>query len=62
MKKSISKRLKITKTGKVLRRQMAIGHFRSKKSGQKRQSKKLYEKIGNASYQKKVLEFIKNKN
>jgi len=31
MKKSISNRIKITKTGKILRRAMAQGHFLAKK-------------------------------
>ena len=32
MKKSVSKRIKITKTGKVIRRAMGVDHFRTKKS------------------------------
>ena len=52
-RKSVSKRFKITKTGKVLRRATGQDHFRSKKSGniirQKRQwvqvSKPLAKKI-----------------
>lgn len=32
MKKSISKRIKITRTGKVLRRAMGQSHFRAKKT------------------------------
>jgi len=40
-RKSISKRFKITKTGKVLRRATGQDHFRAKKSGKKvRQSRK----------------------
>jgi large subunit ribosomal protein L35 len=40
-RKSITKRFKITKTGKVLRRPIGQNHLRSKKSGkQKRQSRK----------------------
>jgi ribosomal protein L35 len=31
MKKSISSRIKITKTGKILRRPMGLGHCRAKK-------------------------------
>ncbi len=31
MRKSVSNRIKITKTGKVLRRAMGLGHFRAKK-------------------------------
>jgi len=33
MKKAVSKRFRITKTGKVMRRKMAQGHFRANKSG-----------------------------
>jgi ribosomal protein L35 len=33
MKKSISSRIKITKTGKILRRRMGQSHFLAKKSG-----------------------------
>jgi len=40
MKKSISKRLRLTKTGKVLRRRMAQDHFRAKKSGKQIQRKR----------------------
>ena len=40
--KSISKRFKITKTGKVLRRRTGLDHYRAKKSGKKiRQSRKM---------------------
>ena len=40
MKKSISKRIKITRTGKVLRRAMGQCHFRAKKSSGQLQRKK----------------------
>ena len=33
MNKSVIKRIKVTKTGKLMRRNMGLGHFRSKKSG-----------------------------
>ena len=33
MKKSITKRVRITKTGKIMRRRMAQGHFRAGKTG-----------------------------
>ena len=40
-RKAITKRFKITKTGKVLRRPIGQNHLRSKKTGkQKRQSRK----------------------
>ena len=41
-RKSISKRFKFTKTGKILRRQTGQNHFRAKKSSNlKRKKKKL---------------------
>ena len=45
MKKSVSKRIKITGTGKILRRQVAIDHFRSKKSGKQIRHKRLNRDI-----------------
>ncbi len=32
MKKSVTKRIRITRTGKVMRRTMGIDHFRARKS------------------------------
>ena len=41
-RKAITKRFKITKTGKILRRPTGLDHYRAKKSGKKiRQSRKL---------------------
>lgn len=43
-RKSILKRFKITKTGKVLRRPTGLNHYRAKKSGKKvRKSRKWVE-------------------
>ena len=43
-RKSIKKRFKITKTGKILRRPTGQDHFRAKKSGKrKRQTRKWIE-------------------
>jgi large subunit ribosomal protein L35 len=43
-RKSITKRFKITKTGKILRRATGLDHYRAKKSGKKvRQSRKWVE-------------------
>jgi len=43
-RKSIRKRFKITKTGKILRRPTGLDHYRAKKSGKKiRQSRKWVE-------------------
>ncbi len=43
-RKSITKRFKITKTGKVMRRAIGLNHFLSKKTGKKiRQNRKWIE-------------------
>jgi len=43
-RKSLSKRFKITKTGKVMRRVCGQDHFRAKKSGKKiREKRKLVQ-------------------
>jgi large subunit ribosomal protein L35 len=43
-RKSLAKRFKITKSGKVLRRPTGLDHYRAKKSGKKiRQSRKWVE-------------------
>ena len=36
VRKSIKKRFRITKTGKILRRPTGLDHFRAKKSGKKK--------------------------
>ncbi len=44
MRKSITKRFKITKTGKVLRRATGLNHYRAKKTGEQvRKSRKWIE-------------------
>ena len=40
MRKSFSKRIKITKKGKMIRRKMAQDHFRANKSGKQIQNKR----------------------
>ena len=40
MKKSFSKRIKITSTGKMLRRRMAQDHFRAKRTGKQTRNKR----------------------
>ncbi|MEA3293142.1 MAG: 50S ribosomal protein L35 [Patescibacteria group bacterium] len=43
-RKSITKRFKLTKTGKILRRATGLSHYRAKKSGQtKRRTRKFVE-------------------
>jgi ribosomal protein L35 len=45
MKKSISNRIKITKTGKILRRVMGQGHCRAKKRSVQIRRKKSFREI-----------------
>jgi len=40
MRKSFSKRIKVTKTGKMLRRRMAQDHFRAKRTGKQTRNKR----------------------
>ncbi len=40
MRKSISKRIRVTKRGKFIRRKMAQDHFRAKKSGKQIRKKR----------------------
>lgn len=44
-RKALTKRFKITKTGKVLRRVSGQDHFRSKKSGKKIRQKRRYVEL-----------------
>lgn len=44
-RKSILKRFKITKTGKVLRRAVGQDHYLAKKSGKKRRLKRKWVKV-----------------
>jgi len=45
MKKAVSKRIKITKTGKIIRRKMGVGHFRAKKTNKQKMKKRLPVKL-----------------
>jgi len=58
-RKAVLKRFKITKNGKVLRRQTGLDHYRRKKSGSfKRQKRKMTEMSkGEAKKIKKLLRF-----
>jgi large subunit ribosomal protein L35 len=39
-RKSVTKRIKITGSGKVLRRKMGLSHFRAKKTGKQKRGKR----------------------
>jgi len=46
-RKSITKRFKVTKTGKVLRRAIGQDHFRAKKSGHHTRRTRKWVKVSN---------------
>jgi len=48
MKKSFSKRIRVTKTGKMLRRRMAQDHFRAKRTGKQTRNKRKGLPLGRA--------------
>jgi ribosomal protein L35 len=52
MRKSITKRFKITKTGKVLRRVTGLDHYRAKKSGEKIRKSRKWIKVSKAESKK----------
>ena len=57
-RKSLSKRFKITKTGKILRRVSGQNHLRSKKSGQAIRQKRKWVELS-ATETKKVKKLIR---
>lgn len=57
-RKSIAKRFKITKTGKVLRRATGQDHYRSKKSGKKIRKKRKWVKVS-GPLAKKIKKLLK---
>ncbi|PIP23474.1 MAG: 50S ribosomal protein L35 [Candidatus Nealsonbacteria bacterium CG_4_10_14_0_2_um_filter_38_17] len=56
-RKSLTKRFKITKTGKILRRATGLNHYRAKKSGKKVRQGREWVKLskGEAKRIKKLL-------
>lgn len=57
MRKSVSKRIRVTKTGKMIRRKASQGHFRSKISGSKIRQKQTLKTIADG-YQKKLKNYL----
>jgi large subunit ribosomal protein L35 len=51
-RKSITKRFKITKTGKIMRRPTGQNHFRGKKSGDKIRSKRKWIELSKTEAKK----------
>ncbi len=57
MKNSVAERIRVTKTGKLLRRRMAQGHFRARKSGRLIQDKRDTQYISGKDY-KKIKQYL----
>ena len=51
-RKSIKKRFKFTKTGKVLRRQTGLGHYLAKKPGKITRQKRKWVKVSKSEAKK----------
>lgn len=58
MRKAALKRIKITKTGKLLRRKPRQNHFNAKESGNARRRKKLTVRITGA-WEKKMRQYLR---
>lgn len=59
MKKVISKRIKVTKSGKLLRRKMGGGHLGSTKSNKQKMSLRGDKKLHKADYKGIIAELVK---
>jgi len=57
-RKSIKKRFKITKTGKVLRRAIGQDHYRAKKTGEKKRKGRKWVKVAK-NEAKKIKKLLK---
>jgi large subunit ribosomal protein L35 len=57
-RKSVSKRFKITKTGKVLRRRVGQNHYKAKKSGKKKRQKRKWVPVSKPEA-KKIKKLLK---
>lgn len=57
-KKSVQKRIKVTKTGKLIRRKMAQDHFRASKSGRQIRGKRGGIEIHESDY-KNIIKYLK---
>jgi len=51
-RKSFTKRFKITKTGKILRRPTGQNHYQAKKSGKKKRALKRWVKVSKSEVKK----------
>jgi large subunit ribosomal protein L35 len=60
MKKAVSRRIKVTKTGKVVRRKMGASHFRVKKSSSQKRTKRKAVEVKRSDI-KSVVKYLKSK-
>ena len=58
LKKAVQKRIRITKTGKLMRRKMAQAHFRAGKSSRQIRSKRGGLQIDKADY-KNIVKYLR---
>lgn len=58
VKKSVQKRIKVTKTGKLIRRKMAQDHFRANKSGRQIRGKRGGLEVHGSDY-KKIVQYLR---
>jgi ribosomal protein L35 len=61
MKKSVSKRIKVTGTGKLVRRQMAQDHFKAKHPGSRNRSKRKDLNVKSVD-QKTFIKYLRSNN
>jgi large subunit ribosomal protein L35 len=57
-KKSVTKRFKITKNGKIFRRATGLNHFRAKKSGDKVRKGRKMVRLSDSEF-KKIKKYLK---
>jgi len=58
IKKSVQKRIKVTKTGKLIRRKMAQDHFRANKSSRQIRGKRGDIEVHASDY-KKIVQYLR---
>jgi len=58
-RKSISKRFKFTKSGKILRRQIGLNHFRAKKTGKRVRDSRKWVRVSKAEM-KNIKKFLQS--
>ncbi len=57
LKKSVQKRIRVTRTGKLIRRKIAQGHFRANKSSRQIREKRGSLKVSESDY-KNIIKYL----